>query len=138
MVVQKIQKNYLQQKEINISKYRHLMVEKTKHDVCQNCIKRFYKSPRKNAIEIINFGDKKMTLLTKKESHSYSSLSYLQKKFREEHVNDVKYCKVSDYCHYTGKQRDVANSKCNLKYNSPKENVIFLFQNGSNYECFSL
>lgn len=71
---------------IQCLQYRHFMVEKTKHDVCQNCIKRFYKSLRKNAIEIINFGEKKITLLTKKESQSYSSLSYLQKKFREEHA----------------------------------------------------
>ena len=44
-----------------------------------------------------------------------------------------RYCKVRDYCHYTGEYRSAANSICNLKYCKPKELPI-VFHNGSNYE----
>ena len=43
------------------------------------------------------------------------------------------YCKVRDYCHYTGKYRGAAHSICNLKYSLPKRNRI-AFHNGSNYD----
>ena len=41
--------------------------------------------------------------------------------------------KVRDYCHYTGKYRGAAHSKCNLNYKIVKE-IPVLFHNGSVYD----
>ena len=41
--------------------------------------------------------------------------------------------KVRDHCHYTGKYRGAAHSKCNLNYKIVKE-IPVLFQNGSVYD----
>ena len=41
--------------------------------------------------------------------------------------------KVSDHCHYTGKYRGAAHSKCNLEYKIVKE-IPVLFHNGSVYD----
>ena len=51
-------------------------------------------------------------------------------------INTLKiktYCKVTDYCHYTGKYRGVAHSICSLKYSVAKETYI-VFYKGSNYD----
>ena len=41
--------------------------------------------------------------------------------------------KVRDHCHYTGKYRGAAYSKCNLNYKIVKE-IPVLFDNGSVYD----
>ena len=41
--------------------------------------------------------------------------------------------KVRDHCHYTGKYRGAAHSKCNLEYKIVKE-IPVLFHNGSVYD----
>ena len=57
----------------------------------------------------------------------------MQKKFEGKYANDKKYCRVRDYCHYTGKHREAAHSVFNLKYSIPKE-VLVTFHNESNYD----
>ena len=47
-------------------------------------------------------------------------------------MQDKKYCKVRDYCYYTGKYRGGEDSVCFLKYSVPKETPE-VFHNGSNY-----
>ena len=42
---------------------------------------------------------------------------YLQNKI----LKDKNYRKVSDHCHYTGKQRGAAHSICNFKFNVPNK-----------------
>ena len=44
----------------------------------------------------------------------------------------IKYYKVRDHCHYTGKYRDTTHYVCNLRYKTPKE--IPVFYNGSKYD----
>ena len=39
--------------------------------------------------------------------------------------------KVKDHCHYTGKFRGAAHSKCNLNYNVPKD-IPIIIHNASN------
>ena len=41
--------------------------------------------------------------------------------------------KVRDHCHYTGKYRGAAHSKCNLEYKIVKEKPV-LFHYGSVYD----
>ena len=48
-------------------------------------------------------------------------------------MNDKKYRRVRDHCHYAGKYRGVAHSICNLKYTIPKE-ISVLFHNRPNYD----
>ena len=48
-------------------------------------------------------------------------------------MKDKKYCKVRGHCHYTGENRVVAHSICNLKYSVPNKSLI-TFHNECNYE----
>ena len=43
-----------------------------------------------------------------------------------------KYCKVRDYCYYTGEYGGNVHSICNLKYSVPKK-IPIAFHNESNY-----
>ena len=38
--------------------------------------------------------------------------------------------KVNDHCHYTGKFREAAHSKCNLNYKVPKD-ILIIIHNAS-------
>ena len=49
------------------------------------------------------------------------------------YARDKKYHKVRDHCHYTGEYRGAAHSRCNLKYNIPKD-IPVVSHNGSNYD----
>ena len=40
---------------------------------------------------------------------------------------------MRDLCHFTGKYRGAAHSKCNLKYEVPRFDPV-LFHNGSKYD----
>ena len=63
--------------------------------------------------------------------HHKQEVCYLWKK--EFSVNDKKYQKVRDYCHYTGKYRGAAHDICNLRYKTSKE-IPVVFHNGSTYD----
>ena len=45
----------------------------------------------------------------------------------------LKYHKVRDHCHYTGKLRGAAHSICNLRYKVPKK-IPVVFHNDSTYD----
>ena len=55
---------------------------------------------------------------------------YAKKEFRDEDKNKKK---VRDHCHYTGRFREAAHSKCNLSYIVPKK-IPIVFHNGSTYD----
>ena len=71
-----------------------------------------------------------MDLLAEDEKESYKNQELC-------HICDKEFCtdnnkemrKVRDHCHYTGKYRGAAHSKCNLNYKIP-----VLFHNGSVYD----
>ena len=94
-------------------------------------MKKFCEFSREYAMKTSSFGKKKMKLLTEEQKESYenSKICYIYK----EELEDKKYCKVRDHCHYTGEYRGAVHSICNLKYSVPK-NVHIVFQNGSNYD----
>ena len=79
-----------------------------------------------------------MTPLTDEENrkHEISNHCHIcNEKFIQDKENE-KYCencKVRDHCHYAGKYRSAAHSKCNLQYKVPKE-IPVVFHNGSQYD----
>ena len=70
---------------------------------------------------------------TNKEIKSYekSKVCHICKKgVRDDDKNKKK---VRDHCHYTVNFRGAAHSKCNLRYNTPKE-IPIVFHNASTYD----
>ena len=47
-------------------------------------------------------------------------------------MEDKKYCKIRDHCHYAGEYRDTVRSICNLKHSVPKR-IPIAFHNGSHH-----
>ena len=90
-------------------------------------------------MNIINYEKKEMIPLTDEEKESYENqdVCYICEKEFCTNKNNKKefksYCKVRDHCHYTGKYRGAAHSKCNLRYKIPKE-IPVIFHNGSAYD----
>ena len=109
-----------------------------KHDVFREkkCMKKFCESLWDHAMKIINYKkEKKWTLLTKEHQQSYENgkICYsCKEKFENRYVNDKKYCKVRDCCHYTGKYGGAAHNICNLKNTVPKT-IFIAFHIGPYY-----
>ena len=111
---------------------------KINHHVCRDkdFVKTFLTFIEERAMEVMNFGKKKMISLTDEELKSYErqkKIVYLLKIFEEEDAEDKKYCKVTDHFHCTGKCRGAAHTICNLRHSKPK-NIPVISQNGSNYD----
>ena len=83
-------------------------------------------------MKILDYKEKEMISLTHEEN----------KFFKEQeacHICKEKFCtdkddknyknerKVKDHCHYTGKSRGAAHSKCNLNYKVPKHIPIIIY-----------
>ena len=97
----------------------------------KHCIEKLCKKLKERTMKIINYEEKEMIPLTKEEKKSC-------KKQEECHIWKEKFCidkddenytnrkKVKDHCHYTGKFRGAAHSKCNLNYKVPKDIPIII------------
>ena len=91
-------------------------------------------------MKIINYEEKQMIPLTKEEKKSYKKQEkchICEEKFFVD-KNDESYInrkKVKDHCHYTGKFRGAAHSKCNLNYKVPKD-IPIIIRNASDYTHF--
>ena len=91
-----------------------------------DCIEKLCKKLKECAVKIINFEEKEMIPLTKKDKKS-------SKKPDACHICEEKSCvdkddenyanrkKVKDHCQYIGKFRGAAHSKCNLNCKVPKD-----------------
>ena len=89
-------------------------------------IEKLCKKLKESAREIINREKKEMVPLTHGENNFYDQqeILYICKgKFcmDEDDENCTNRKKAKDHCHYTGKFRGAAHSKCNLNYNIQKE-----------------
>ena len=90
-----------------------------KHDVHSSkyYMKRFCESLTGHSTKIINFGKKKMKLLTNKRQESYENAKtgyIFKEKFEDKYSKDKKYCKVRDHYHYTGEYAGASDSMCIL------------------------
>ena len=95
-----------------------------------DCIEKLCKKLKKRAMKI-NYEKREMIPLTKEENKSYKDQEAC-------HICKEKFCvdkddenyknrkKVKDHCHYTGKFRGAAHSKCNLNYKVPKDIPIII------------
>ena len=97
----------------------------------KDCIEKLCKKLKERAMKIINYIKKEMIPLTYEENKSYKEQEAC-------HICEEKFCmdkddenyknkrKVKDHCHYTGKFRGAAHSKCNLNYKVPKDISIII------------
>ena len=101
----------------------------------KDCMKKFCLDLREHATKVINYEKKEMIPLTKKEekNHNKQKVCYICRKEFNTDDNDIKYHKVKDHCHYTGKYRGAAHDICNLRYKISKE-IPVVFHNGSTYD----
>ena len=92
----------------------------------KDCIEKLCKHLKDSAMEIINHEKKEIIPLTHKENNFYNKqeICYICKekfcldKANKDYTNRKK---VKDHCHYTGKFRGAAHSKCSLNYKIQKE-----------------
>ena len=105
----------------------------------EDCMQKFSQDLKEIFIKLINYEQKPMIPLTDQEKEAYDKekVCFLCKcEFCYNKTNKKEYklmCKVRDHCHFTGKYRGAAHSKCNLKYKVPKF-IPVAFHNGSNYD----
>ena len=92
-------------------------------------MKNFCKYVKKYVTETINYEKIEMIPLTAKGRETYHQQKFCKKKFN---VEDKKYYKVRNHCHYTEKYRGAAHNICNLKYKTPKK-IPVVFHNVSTY-----
>ena len=97
----------------------------------KDCVEKLGKKLKESAMEIIVYEEKEMIQLTKEENKLYreqEKCNIYEEKFCVD-KGDKNYKnkrKVKDHCHYTGKFRGAAHSKCNLNYKVPKEIPIII------------
>ena len=110
---------------------------KSKLDYCRGktCMKNFCLNLREHATKLINYENKEMIPLTKKEEkkHKKQKVCHICKKRFSIDDKNNKYHEVRNHCHYTGKYRGAAHDICNLRYKIPKE-IPVVFHNGSTYD----
>ena len=100
----------------------------------KNSMKRFCNDLIEHLTRISNYETKPMDPLTEEEEESYKNqeLCHIcEKEFGTDNNKEMR--KVRDHCHYTGKYRGAAHSKCNLNYKIVKQ-IPVLFHNGSVYD----
>ena len=103
-------------------------------------MKKFCVDLKEHAKKKINF-EKKVMPLTTEENESYikQEVFHICKKefiFDIDRCSEgtyVKYRRIRDHCHYTGKYRGAAHNICNLRYKTRKK-IPVVFHNGSIYD----
>ena len=104
-------------------------------------MKKFCKDLKNHAMKIINFQKKEIIPLTDEENESYLKQKVCHICIKEFHFDIdscsedmfIKYRRVRDHCHYTGKYRRAADNICNLRYKEIQV-ILVVFHNGSVYD----
>ena len=96
-------------------------------------MKRFCDDLKEHFTRITNYEMKPMNPLSEEEKESYKNVicHICEKEFCTDNNKEMR--KIRDCCHYTGKYRGAAHSKCNLNYEIVKE-IPILCHNGSAYD----
>ena len=102
----------------------------------ENSIREFCKTLKVEVERAIRYKKKDMYPLTDDENKDY-------KKANECHLCSFAFVKselvgnqkVRDHCHYTGKYRGAAHSKCNLAHRIPHY-ILVVFHNLSGYDAY--
>ena len=107
----------------------------------KDCVEKLCKKLKESRMEIIDYEEKEMIQLTHEENNFYDEqeVYHICKEKFCPHKNDKNYInkrKVKDHCHYTGKFRGAAQSKCNLNYKVPKEIPIII--HNASYDTHSI
>ena len=89
---------------------------KLSHHRGEDSMKKFWLDQREHVTKIINYEEKEMIPLTKKEEKNYNKQKVCYICRKEFNTDDKKYHKVKDHCHFTGKYRGAAHDICNLRY----------------------
>ena len=97
----------------------------------KDCIEKLCKKLKEHAMKIINYEEKEMIPLTHGENKLYKeqeACNICEEKFcvDKDDENYKNKRKVKDHCHYTGKFRGAAHSKCNLNYKVRKDIPIII------------
>ena len=97
----------------------------------KDCIENLCKKLKESVTKIINRKEKEMIPVTHEENNFYNEqeVCYICKEKFCMDKNDKNYInkkKVKDHCHYTGRFRGAAHSKCNLNYKVLKEIPIII------------
>ena len=97
----------------------------------KDCIEKLCKKLKESTAEIINRKNKEMVPLPLEENNFYNEqeICCICKEKLCMDKDDESYIikrKVKDHCHYSGKFRGAARSKCNLNYNVQKEIPIII------------
>ena len=90
-------------------------------------MKRFCDDLKEHVTRITNYEMKPMDLLTEEEKESYKNqklCNICEKEFCTDNNKEMR--NVRDHCHYTGKYRGAAHSKCNSNYKIVKEIPVVL------------
>ena len=99
-------------------------------------MKKFCCFLREHATNVMYFEKKKMQSFSKKELKLYqhaATCCIYRKIVLKKFPKDKKYCKVRQYCHFTGKYRGAAYAICNSRFNVPNE-ISIVFHKVSNYD----
>ena len=99
-------------------------------------MKKFCCFLREHATNVMYFEKKKMQSFSKKELKLYqhaATCCIYRKIVLKKFPKDKKYCKVRQYCHFTGKYRGAAYALCNSRFNVPNE-ISIVFHKVSNYD----
>ena len=80
-----------------------------------------------------NLNSLEILTLTTEDYKAYHEQKFCYICKKELSIDDKKYYKVSNQCHYTEKYRGAAHNICNLKFKTPKE-ISVTFHNGCNYD----
>ena len=97
----------------------------------KDCIKKLCKKIKESANEITNREKKEIIPLINEENNIYNEqeICYICKEkfcLDKDDKNYTNRKEVKDHCHYTGKFRGAAHSKCNLNYKVQKEIPIII------------
>ena len=105
-----------------MSKISFFRSVENKHDVYRgkDCMKKFCESLREHAMKIIDF-KKKKTISKIAAGIKWKYFYICKEKLKKKIFERQKYCKLRDYCYYTGEYRGAVHNICDLKHSAPKK-----------------